>query len=198
MTEIGMGLSNPYEGERRPGHVGRPLPGVQLRLVDEAGLEVEVGQPGEIQIQSPTVFKEYWRKPEATRDAFAEGWFKTGDMAVLRDGYYQILGRNSVDIIKSGGYKISALQIEEVVRTHPDVDECAVVGVPDEEWGEIIGACLVMRGDIQGDTLDEEALKSWLRERLPAYQVPRSYIVRDALPRNTLGKVTKNDLKALF
>ena len=194
MTEIGMGLGNPYAGERRPGHVGIPFPGVQLRLVDEAGTEVSAGQPGEIQIKSPTVFKEYWRKQEATQEAFADGWFKTGDSAVLNDGYYRILGRNSVDIIKSGGYKISALQIEEVLRTHPLINECAVVGLPNEEWGEVIGACLVLAGD----AIDEEALKKWARERLPAYQVPRRYIVRDALPRNTLGKVTKKDVKALF
>ncbi|MBX2821062.1 MAG: acyl-CoA synthetase [Rhodothermaceae bacterium] len=194
MTEIGMGLGNPYDGERRPGHVGVPFPGVQVRLVNEEGLDVQVGQPGEILIKSPTVFKEYWGKPEATDKAFVEGWFKTGDTAVLNNGYYQILGRNSVDIIKSGGYKISALQIEEVLLRHPEINECAVVGLPDEEWGEVIGACLV----IQGREIDEEALKSWARERLPAYQVPRRYIVRDTLPRNTLGKVTKNEVKILF
>ena len=194
MTEIGMGLGNPYSEERRPGHVGVPFPGVQVRLVDDEGREAETGTPGEIQIKSPTLFKEYWRKPEATRASFIDGWFKTGDTAVLSNGYYRILGRNSVDIIKSGGYKISALQIEEVLRTHPDINECAVVGLPDEEWGEIIGACLVM----DGEDLDEASLKEWARERLPAYQVPRRYIVRDTLPRNTLGKVTKNDVKALF
>lgn len=194
MTEIGMGLGNPYNGERRPGHVGVPFPGVQLRLVDESGHAVGAGHPGEIQIKSPTVFREYWRKPAATEDAFEQGWFKTGDTAVLNEGYYKILGRNSVDIIKSGGYKISALQIEDVLRTHPDINECAVVGLPDEEWGEIIGACLVT----QRASIDEEALKAWARERLPAYQVPRKYRVRDVLPRNTLGKVTKNDVKALF
>jgi len=194
MTEIGMGLGNPYNGERRPGHVGIPFPGVQLRLVNEEGQDVQAGQPGEILIKSPTVFKEYWGKPEATDEAFVDGWFKTGDTAVLNDGYYQILGRNSVDIIKSGGYKISALQIEEVLLRHPTINECAVVGLPNEEWGELIGACLV----IEGNGIDEEELKAWARERLPAYQVPRKYVVCDALPRNTLGKVTKNEVKTLF
>ena len=194
MTEIGMGLGNPYDGERRPGHVGVPFPGVQLRLVNEDGQDVQPGKPGEIMIKSPTVFKEYWGKPEATEEAFVDGWFKTGDTAVLNDGYYQILGRNSVDIIKSGGYKISALQIEEVLLCHPMINECAVVGLPDEEWGELIGACLV----IEGSEIDSEELKAWVRERLPAYQVPRKYIVRDTLPRNTLGKVTKNEVRTLF
>ena len=195
MTEIGMALSNSYRGERRPGHVGLPLPGVELRLVDEANNPVQSGESGEIQIKGPNVFLEYWNKPEATREAFtADGWFKTGDMAVFNNGSYKILGRNSVDIIKSGGYKISALEIEEVLRTHPDINECGVVGLPDEEWGEIVAASLVL----DGDQIDQEALKNWLKDRLPGYKVPRKYIIQEALPRNTLGKVTKNELKKLF
>ena len=128
MTEIGMALSNPLRGERRPGFVGTPLPGVEVRLVDERGAPVVAGTPGELQVRGPTVFLEYWRRPDATAAAFQDGWFRTGDVAALERGSYRILGRSSVDIIKTGGYKISALEIEEVLRTHPAVAECAVGG----------------------------------------------------------------------
>ncbi|RMG86589.1 MAG: long-chain fatty acid--CoA ligase [Bacteroidetes bacterium] len=195
MTEIGMALSNPYDGERRAGSVGRPLPKVQIRLVGENGDLVPAGTPGIIQVKSPGVFLEYWRNPEATQNAFTpDGWFITGDVAVLENGYYRILGRDSVDIIKSGGYKISALEIEEILRRHPGVRECAVVGVPDEAWGEIVAAAL-----IPSDTPpDPEALKAWLKTQLPAYKVPRQFIFLEELPRNTLGKVTKKAITALF
>jgi len=194
MTEIGMGLSNPYRGERRPGHVGLPLPGVSIRLVDEENKEVPEGQPGEIQIKSNAIFKEYWNKPKPTQEAFVEGWFKTGDIAQLNDGYYKILGRDSVDIIKSGGYKISALEIEEVLRKHPAILECAVVGIPNEEWGEIIGAGLVLKED----NSPTEDLKDWLSDKLPGYKIPRRYLSLSKLPRNTLGKVTKKQVVQLF
>jgi malonyl-CoA/methylmalonyl-CoA synthetase len=194
MTEIGMAVSNPYDGERRAGHIGQPLPGVELRTVDEDGEEVKNGEPGEIQIKGPSVFKEYWGKPEATAKSFTEdGWFKTGDIAVLEDGYYRILGRDSIDIIKSGGYKISALEIEEVLRNHPKIKDCGVVGIPNEEWGELVVAALV------SDTeFDLDKLNTWMRERMPAYKTPRKYIFISDLPRNTMGKVTKNELKKLF
>jgi len=194
MTEIGMALSNSYRAERRPGHVGTPLPGIRVRLVNEENIPVEPGQPGEIQVKGDTVFEAYWQKPEATEASFTpDGWFRTGDIAVWNEGSYKIMGRNSVDIIKSGAYKISALEIEEVLRQHPDIRECGVVGLPDEEWGEIIAAALVVRQPI-----DESELKSWLKTRMPAYRIPRKYLYLDDLPRNTLGKVTKNELKALF
>ncbi len=112
MTEIGMALSNPLNGERVAGHVGRPLPGVEVCLVDDAGAVVAEGEDGEIRVKGPSVFSEYWQRPEATAEAFEDGWFKTGDVAVVRDGIYRILGRSSVDIIKTGGYKVSALEIE--------------------------------------------------------------------------------------
>jgi malonyl-CoA/methylmalonyl-CoA synthetase len=196
MTEIGMALSNPLSGERRPGSVGRPLPGVQVRLVDEEGGEVEAGTPGEIEVRGPGVFLEYWRRPEATAEAFRDGrWFRTGDVAVVEDGYYRILGRRSVDIIKTGGFKVSALEIEEVLRTHPAVAECAVVGVADEEWGERVCAAVELRAG-QALTLDE--LQPWARERLAPYKLPRALAAVAALPRNTMGKVTKPDVAKLF
>jgi len=196
MTEIGMAISNPYDEVRRAGHIGQPLPGVEVKLVDEEGKEVEKGESGEIMVKGPNVFKEYWNKAEATQDAFTSGgWFKTGDIAVMNEGSYRIMGRSSVDIIKSGGYKISALEIEEVLRSHPAVADCAVVGIPDEEWDEIVAAGIVMADHQE---LDESAITSWLKERLPAYQVPRRFLKLQALPRNAMGKVTKPALKELF
>ena len=194
MTEIGMGLSNSYHGERRPGHVGLPLPGVEMRLVDSDNKSVAENEPGEFQIKGPSVFKEYWQKEEATKKAFtADGWFITGDIAVLNKGLYKILGRDSVDIIKSGGYKISALEIEDVMRKHEDIADCAVVGLPDKEWGEIVSACIV-----SDRTPDFEEISNWLKRQLPSYKIPRKYIIQEELPRNVLGKVTKNELKKMF
>ncbi|HAA02363.1 MAG TPA: long-chain fatty acid--CoA ligase, partial [Syntrophobacteraceae bacterium] len=115
MTEIGMGLSNPLQGQRFPGCVGTPLPGVEARLVDESGKPVASGTPGEIVVRGQTVFLEYWRRPQDTQKAFRDGWFLTGDVAVAENGIYRILGRSSVDIIKTGGYKVSALEIEETL-----------------------------------------------------------------------------------
>lgn len=193
MTEIGMAISNPLHGQRKAGYIGMPLPGVHVRICDEDDNEIS-NQPGEIQIKGPSVFKEYWGKPEATEKSFtADGWFKTGDIAVVEDGYFRILGRDSIDIIKSGGYKISALEIEEILRTHPEVKDCAVVGVPDEEWGELVAAAV-----IADPGLDVKALNVWMREKMPAYKTPRQYRILSELPRNAMGKVTKNELKNLF
>ena len=194
MTEIGMAISNPYRGERRTGYIGTPLPGVEVRLVDEAYEAVALGTPGEIQVKGPGVFASYWGKAEATQNAFTEdGWFKTGDIAVVEQGYYRILGRDSIDIIKSGGYKISALEIEEVLRSHALIKDCAVVGIPNEEWGELVVAVLVIE-----TALDIAELKDWLKERLPSYKSPKVYQILADLPRNAMGKVVKNELKPLF
>ncbi len=194
MTEIGMALSNPYDGERKSGYVGMPLPGVSVRLVDENYIESKRNEPGEVLIKGENVFREYWNKPDATKDTFTQdGWFKTGDVAIVEDGYYRIMGRNSVDIIKSGGYKISALEIEEVLRTHPAIKDCAIVGLENEEWGELVAAAIVA-----DESIDTAAINMWIRERMPAYRVPRKYLVVSELPRNAMGKVTKNDIKKLF
>ncbi|MAD12531.1 MAG: long-chain fatty acid--CoA ligase [Flavobacteriaceae bacterium] len=195
MTEIGMALSNSYEGERRPGHVGLPLPGVKVRLADSNGNEINnIGDSGEIQIKGPNVFKEYWNKPNETIESYQDGWFKSGDIAIFNNGMYKILGRDSVDIIKSGGYKISALEIEDVLRTNPNIKECAVIGLPDSEWGEIVAASLI----IYEKKINFNDLKLWLKEFLPSYKIPRKYIIQKELPRNTLGKVKKNALKNAF
>jgi malonyl-CoA/methylmalonyl-CoA synthetase len=224
MTEIGMALSNPFRGERRPGSVGVPLPGVEVRLVNEEGREVEPGTPGEIEVSGPGVFLEYWNRPDATREAFRvtsgrEGpsrraqvrqtshsrfaadppvpqrWFRTGDVAVLEQGMYRILGRSSTDIIKTGGYKVSALEIEEVIRTHPDVRDSAVVGVEDDEWGERVAAAVVMQ---PGRALDVPAFQAWLRDLIAKYKVPTRLLVVSELPRNAMGKVTKAQVREMF
>lgn len=195
MTEIGMALSNPLHGERRPGYVGTPLPGVALRLVDEDNAPVPPGSPGEIQVQGPLVFREYWNKPEATASEFVDGWFKTGDVAVLEDGAYRILGRSSVDIIKTGGYKVSALEVEDVLLEHPVIAECAVVAMEDVEWGERVCAALVLT---QAGALTLEQIRDWSRERLAPYKMPSRMIELGELPRNAMGKVVKPDLSKLF
>ena len=195
MTEIGMALSNPYVGERRPGAVGRPLPGVEIRLQSEQQQVVtEEDQPGEIQVRGPCVFREYWNREQTTREAFRDGWFLTGDVAVLERGYFRIMGRTSVDIIKSGGYKLSALEIESVLLEHGGIAECAVVGVPDETWGEAVAVAIVFTGPSLG--LDE--LRDWCRQRLSPYKIPTRLLTVDELPRNAMGKVTKRAVAELF
>lgn len=198
MTEIGMALSNPLHGERRAGTVGQPLPGVRVRLVDEEGCPIpEAGRSGRIQVRGPGLFLEYWKRLEETRAAYQDAWFDTGDEAVLEDGYYRILGRTSVDIMKSGGYKLSALEIENALREHPAVEDCAVVGVPDPVWGERVCAAVVTRPG--GPSLSGlEELREWAGQRLAAYKMPRDLRIVPALPLNTVGKVAKSELRGLF
>ncbi len=194
MTEIGMGISNPYHGERRAGCVGQPLPGVEVRLFDESHSPIDgEGTPGEIRIKGDNVFLEYWDNEAATRESFHDGWFRTGDMAVIERGYYRIMGRTSVDIIKSGGYKLSALEIEGVLLTHANITEVAVVGMPDEVWGEAVTAYIVTR---DGGELDFKELKEWCNARMSLYKIPKHVNHVAALPRNAMGKVTKSALKS--
>ncbi len=197
MTEIGMAISNPLHGERIPGSVGKPLPGVRVELVDEVSDRITgSNEPGEIMVKGDNVFRGYWNRPDETKKAFTNGWFKTGDIADRDEkGNYRILGRDSVDIIKSGGYKISALEIEEILRSHPKLKECCVVGVPDEKWGERVAACLVPCGK---EIKDPQEIREWARDKMAVYKIPTLYVVADSLPRNILGKVLKNRVKELF
>lgn len=215
MSEIGMALSNPLDGERVPGHVGWPMPGVEVRLVpdsgvaenrvaengvDENGIDIQENPSGEaasgeIWVRGPGIFREYWQRPDETAAAFRDGWFVTGDVAVKTEQGYRILGRRSVDILKSGGYKLSALEIEAELRRHPDVDDCAVVGVPDAEWGERVGVALLLR---PGTSLSLDALRDWGRSRLAPYKLPTRLRIVDDLPRNALGKVVKPQVRELF
>jgi malonyl-CoA/methylmalonyl-CoA synthetase len=180
MTEIGVGLSNPLHGERRAGTVGLPLRTVETRIDDATG---------ELFVRGPSVFSEYFRKADATASAFVDGWFKTGD-TVTKDerGYVRILGRTSVDILKSGGYKLSALEIEEALRAHAAVSDVAVVGVPDETWGDRVVACVVVRA---GASLEPSELRAFAKEKLASYKCPKDVVVMDDLPRNAMGKVQK-------
>ncbi len=206
MTEIGMALSNPLRGERVPGHVGMPLPGVEIRLVDldvdeEAGRrrhgdETAAGRPGEIQIRGPSVFREYWRRPDATREAFTDdGWFCSGDVASLEDGGYRIWGRASQDIVITGGENVSAKEVEQVLSAHPSVRACAVVGTPDAYWGSAVSAAVVAD---DGHDLTRESLRDWARDKLAPYKLPQVVRVVDSLPMNAMGKVVKPEVRKLF
>jgi malonyl-CoA/methylmalonyl-CoA synthetase len=195
MTEIGMALSNPLHGERVPGSVGKPLPGVEVQLVGENGKPVAPETPGEIEVRGPSVFAEYWGRHDATRAAFRSGWFRTGDTAIVENEVYRILGRTNIDILKTGGHKVSALEIEEALRQHPAVAECAVVGVPDPEWGERVGAAVVLN---EGAAIDLPSLRTWAKELLAVHKVPSRLLVLDRLPSNAMGKVIKPAVAALF
>jgi malonyl-CoA/methylmalonyl-CoA synthetase len=196
MTEIGMGISNPYKGERRAGSVGLALPGVKVALFDEADNKIEMENiAGEIRVKGDNVFSEYWQNPKATKESFTNGWFCTGDVAVIESGYYRIMGRSSIDIIKSGGYKLSALEIEGVLLNHHHISECAVIGIPDDTWGEAVAAVLIIKPDT---SLTLEQLKSWCKDRMSKYKIPKKLKIIDRLPRNAMGKVTKPALTDLF
>ncbi|CAL5191824.1 unnamed protein product [Lathyrus oleraceus] len=145
MTEFVMALSNPLKGERKAGTVGKPLPGVQVKILADEEHESEESGLGELCVKSPSLFTEYYKLLEVTKESFTDdGFFKTGDAVTTdKDGYFIILGRKNVDIIKNGGYKLSALEIESVIVEHPNVSECCVLGVPDKDYGEIICAIIV-------------------------------------------------------
>jgi malonyl-CoA/methylmalonyl-CoA synthetase len=194
MTELGMVLSNSLV-RRVPGHVGEPMPGVVTRLVDESGVDVAEGEPGELLVSGRQVFAGYWQRPDATADAFVDGWFRTGDVAVHEPGGFRLLGRSSVDIIKTGGEKVSALEIEEVYRTHPVVADCAVVGLADEEWGQRVALAVVAAS---GSDPDPAALREWGKQQLAAAKVPTRFAIVSDLPRNALGKVVKPEVAKLF
>lgn len=185
MTEIGVGISNPLPGERLAGSIGFPLHSVETRVVDEHGNDTDVGQ---LWIRGPSVFIGYHNRDNS--GTFANGWFPTGD-TVSRDasGRFRILGRTSTDIFKTGGYKVSALEIEDVLRRHPGVRDAAVVGTPDPIWGDRLIACLV------GESLPNAAtLKAFLAEHLAPYKVPKQFLVFAAFPRTPMGKVMKSEL----
>jgi malonyl-CoA/methylmalonyl-CoA synthetase len=192
MSEALMIMTNPYEGERRAGTVGSPFPGVSARLVDEDGTEVEHGKVGEVQVKSPTLIHEYWRRPEATQAAFTDGWFKTGDLAVRSpDGYYTLRGRRG-DMIISGGFNIYPREIEELLLEDPRVREVAVAGMSDTARGEVPVAYVVA-----DDALDVVELESRCRDQLASFKVPRAFVRVESLPRTALGKVQKHLLPPL-
>jgi len=184
MTETLMTIGNPYDGERRPGTVGRPLPGVGVRIVGASGGDVPDRETGELLVRGPTVFGGYWRQPEATAAAFADGWFRTGDLGERSaDGYVTLRGRAS-DLIISGGFNVYPREIEDVLLEQPGVREAAVVGVPDGRRGELPVA------GYAGDA-DPAALEAACRRLLASFKVPRAFVRVAALPRNAMGKVVK-------
>eukprot|EP01025_Chloroclados_australasicus_P061990 TRINITY_DN81405_c0_g1_i1.p1 TRINITY_DN81405_c0_g1~~TRINITY_DN81405_c0_g1_i1.p1 ORF type:complete len:291 (+),score=45.85 TRINITY_DN81405_c0_g1_i1:3-875(+) len=203
MTEIGMALSNPYKGERRPGSVGIPLDGVQCQISQDAQVQEIEGDVtdgwGELVVKGDGVFTEYWNRMKETQESFTkDGFFKTGDVAVVSGSppYYRIVGRRSADIIKSGGYKVSALEIESVLLQHPSIIECVVVGLPDVVYGERIAVLAVCKDETRPITLQE--IMVFCQDFLPMYKIPRVLVVTDSIPRNSMGKVNKKQIVQQF
>ena len=187
MTETLMNISNPYDGERRPGSVGLPLPGVTVKIVGADGNDPGVDEPGELYLQGPNVFTGYWKREDATKAAFVDGWFRTGDIGSRSaDGYYTLTGRKS-DLIISGGFNIYPREIEEFLMEQPGIAEAAVVGEPDRVRGEVPVAYVVWKS-----TPDAASLESACRESLASFKIPRRFEAIDKLPRNALGKVQKH------
>jgi malonyl-CoA/methylmalonyl-CoA synthetase len=191
MTETLMNISNPYAGERRPGSVGLPLPGVSVRNLDPEGNPVADGETGELYLRGANVTPGYWRNPAATEAAFRDGWFRTGDLAVRSpDGYYTLQGRRG-DLIISGGFNIYPREIEEFLCEQAEVAEAAVAGVPDPARGEVPVAYIVAAA-----ACDTAALEQRCRAALASFKVPRKFVVVEKLPRTALGKVQKHLLPA--
>jgi malonyl-CoA/methylmalonyl-CoA synthetase len=204
MTEFAMALSNPYRpvSSRQPGHVGLPLPSVQVRLVDEStGKSItSPNTPGALQVKGPTVFTQYLNRPEATAEAFTEdGYFETGDVAEYNDELesWRILGRASVDIIKTGGHKLSALEIERELLEHPGILEVVIVGIPgDEIWGESVGMIGRLRPETKEPSLEE--IRTWSEPRMAKHKLPTRLLWVQDIPKNAMGKVNKKELVKLF
>ena len=197
MTETNMTTSNPYEGERRAGTVGFPLPGIELKITNSAtGKTLAQGNIGEIEVRGPNVFKGYWNMPEKTAEELrSDGFFMTGDLGMVdADGYVHIVGRNK-DLIISGGFNIYPKEIETVLDAQEDVLESAVIGVPHPDFGETVLALLVPNSE---RTPDLDAIQSHISEHLARFKLPKKLIVLSHLPRNTMGKVQKNTLRDQF
>jgi malonyl-CoA/methylmalonyl-CoA synthetase len=196
MSETGMNFSNPLRGERKPGSVGYPLPELAVRIVDpDTGTDVSAGQTGEIWLQGPSVAPGYWRKPEETAGAFEQGWFKTGDLGNIdKDGYYYLTDRIK-HIIISGGENISPKEVEVVINQLDDVVESSVVGIADEKWGEKVVAAVVTKAD---SNIKTEAVRAHCKKNLHDWKCPKEVVFVRALPRNTMGKILKEEVKNIF
>jgi malonyl-CoA/methylmalonyl-CoA synthetase len=192
-TESGLSVSNPYDGPRRFGTVGLPLPGTELAIVDDEGRSIEPGNDGEVVLRGPQVFSGYWNLPDATEESFhLGGWFRTGDAGRIdpEDGYLTITGRLK-EMIISGGLNVYPREVELVLEDHAAVEGAAVVGVPSERWGEEVVAFVV---PTEGDGVDEEDLSAHAREHISAYKCPKRFFAVRNLPRNEVGKVLKEEL----
>lgn len=220
MTEIGMAISNPFiqdiSRKRKQGCVGMPLPGVSIKIVDKEknksltldgaanqgfwvhsenavtaeDLETEPIS-GQLYVKGPSVFQQYWQKPEETQSEFEDGWFKTGDTAEYADGTIKILGRTSVDIIKSGGFKLSALEIETALHEHSETVDVAVIGLPDETWGSKVVAVISVKDP---ESFNVPRLLVWLEQKLPKQAIPKEVKIVQEIPRNAMGKINKKEL----
>ncbi len=184
---------NHPDRERKPGSIGTPLQGVEFRLVDDDGSDVEVGEVGEILIKGHNVMKGYWQKPDATAESIKDGWFATGDMAkVDDDGYYFIVDRKKELIIR-GGYNVYPREVEEVLYEHPAVREAAVVGMPHDEWGEEVGAAVALK---EGQAAEPGELIEFVKEQVASYKYPRRIWIVDELPKGPTGKILKREISA--
>jgi long-chain acyl-CoA synthetase len=183
---------NHPDRERKPGSIGTPIEGVEMKCVDEDGKEVDQGEVGEIVIKGHNVMKGYWNRQEATEEAIKDGWFYTGDMGkVDEDGYFSIVDRKKELIIR-GGYNVYPREIEEVLYEHPAVQEAAVVGVPDDKMGEEVGAAIVLK---QGEDCSEDDLKAYVKEQVAGYKYPRRIWFVDELPKGPTGKILKREIE---
>jgi malonyl-CoA/methylmalonyl-CoA synthetase len=196
MSETGMNFSNPVQGKRKPGSIGLPLPGLQVRIVDlETLQDVERGQTGEILLKSESISPGYWKKPDETNNAFTEGWFKTGDLGRIdEEGYYYLTDRIK-HIIISGGENISPKEVEMVINQLENVSESSVVGIPDAQWGEKVVAVVVPK---LGVSIDVVQIQNFCKSRLHNWKCPKEIIVVNELPKNTMGKVLKEEVKKIF
>ncbi|KAF5301122.1 hypothetical protein FQR65_LT08952 [Abscondita terminalis] len=217
MSEIGMCLSQEYDSERIPGYVGVPLKGCSVRIANQmkdghyktilectnvenkidlkynTEITTDTSIVGELLVKGNNVFKEYYNKPELTKNEFtSDKWFITGDTCKysIKMKMFKMLGRTNIDIIKTGGYKVSALQVETQLLGHPDILDCTVVGLPDTEYGQIIAAVVVLKNE----DLKVDDLREWIKTKIPSYSVPRTYTIVKSIPKNTLGKVHKKQL----
>ncbi|MCL2829109.1 MAG: AMP-binding protein [Betaproteobacteria bacterium] len=196
MTEVTSHASmlGKIDHRTHPGSIGRPLPGVQMRIVDDAGEPLEAEEIGELEVKGDNVTPGYWRNPAATEEAFHDGWLATGDLARRDiDGYYYIVGRKK-DLIISGGVNIYSADIENVIADHPAIAEVAVFGIPDSHWGESVVAAVALRS---GMTLDADELRSFVRERLAGFKVPKEVRIMNVLPRTGTGKLLKRELRVM-
>ena len=188
---------NPLYGERRLGSVGLPFPGVDAKVVDEEGRELPPGEVGELAVKGPNVMKGYWNRPEETQKTLKDGWLFTGDLAKMdQDGYFYLVDRKK-DMIIAGGYNIYPREVEEVLYQHEAVQEAAVVGVPDPYRGETVAAFLVLKPEYQGK-VSEKDIERFCRQNLAAYKVPRIIQFRESLPKSSVGKILRRELREEF
>jgi malonyl-CoA/methylmalonyl-CoA synthetase len=196
MSETGMNFSNPLQAKKKPGSIGLPLPGLEVRIVNPVTFQdVKPGETGEIWLKGPAVTPGYWQKPEETAKAFVNGWFRSGDLGRKDDeGYYYLTDRLK-HIIISGGENISPKEVESVINRFEGVAESSVIGLPDDQWGEKVAAAVVTRPEFKGKPED---IRQFCKQHLHNWKCPKEILLVETLPRNTMGKVLKEELKKLF